>query len=176
MLDMDEARPRFDIVFLTQRATLVRQLTRLLGCAHTAEDLVQEAYLKIAEALRANPIRHLQPFLYSTARHLALDHLRHRRVEARTITVQTDEPTLAALVHPRSGPEESACRLEEIERLSHAIERLPPRRREILILYKLHGFTHEEIAARFGICKSAVQKHVFAALAVCLQATDDPPP
>ncbi len=171
---VDEARPRFDIVFLAQRATLVRQLTRLLGCAHTAEDLVQEAYLKVVKALRADPVRHPQPFLYSTARHLALDHL--RQVEARTIAVQWDEPALAALVHPGLGPEESACRLEELEGLSHAIERLPPRRREILILYKLHGWSHKRIAARFGISKSAVQKHVFAALAVCLQATDGPPP
>jgi DNA-directed RNA polymerase specialized sigma24 family protein len=69
MLDMGEARPRFDIVFLAQRATLVRQLMRLLGCAHTAEDLVQEAYLKVFKALCADSIRHLQPFLYSTARH-----------------------------------------------------------------------------------------------------------
>ena len=56
----------------------------------TAEDLLQETYLRVTRALSERPIDHLEPFVYQTARNLALDHLRSRRIQARTL--QEDVP------------------------------------------------------------------------------------
>ena len=69
---------------------LLRTLQRMVNNHSTAEDLLQETYLRVTRALSERPIDHLEPFVYQTARNLALDHLRSRRIQARTL--QEDVP------------------------------------------------------------------------------------
>ena len=67
---------RLNTFFLTQRSPLLRTLQRLVDNPSTAEDLLQETYLRVARALRERPVEHLEPFVFQVARNLALDHLR----------------------------------------------------------------------------------------------------
>ena len=73
---------RFNQVFLTQRVVLLRTLQRMVNNHSTAEDLLQETYLRVTRALSERPIVHLEPFVFQTARNLALDHLRSRRIQS----------------------------------------------------------------------------------------------
>ncbi|MGQ0594233.1 MAG: RNA polymerase sigma factor [Gammaproteobacteria bacterium] len=165
---MDSPRATLDAVFVAQRPTLIRWLTRLVGCASSAEDLAHEAYVRAATSLASGPIPYPQPFLYQTARHLALDHLRHERVQAQALVSQDQAPPLEAIASAAPGPDRIAMARETFEQLVAVLGTLPRRRREILILHKLHHWSYERIAAHFGISKSGVQKHVRAALAACL--------
>ena len=72
------SQSRFNQVFLTQRVILLRTLQRMVNNHSTAEDLLQETYLRVTRALSERPIDHLEPFVYQTARNLALDHLHTR--------------------------------------------------------------------------------------------------
>lgn len=49
---------------------------------------------------------------------------------------------------------------EELRRVREAIERLPPRSREAVILRRIEGLSGREIAQRMGISKSAVSRYV----------------
>lgn len=75
------SQSQFNSVFLVQRLTLLRTLQRMVGNPNTAEDLLQETYLRVSRALGERPIEHIEPFVFQTARNLALDHLRARRVQ-----------------------------------------------------------------------------------------------
>src|SRR6218665_3168384 len=80
-----------DELFMAQRGTLLRTLQRMVGNSSTAEDLLQETYLRVSAALAEHSIEHLAPFLFQTARNLALDHLRGVRRQGRI--VQADVPS-----------------------------------------------------------------------------------
>lgn len=85
------SQSHFNQVFLTQRESLLRTLQRMVNNHSTAEDLLQETYLRVARALNDRTVEHLEPFVFQTARNLALDHLRARRIQSRTVV--EDVPT-----------------------------------------------------------------------------------
>lgn len=47
------------------------------------------------------------------------------------------------------------------------VEELPPRCRDVFILYKIHGMSYKEIATELGISQSGVEKHVTKGLSHC---------
>ncbi|MBI5382328.1 MAG: sigma-70 family RNA polymerase sigma factor [Opitutae bacterium] len=121
------------------------------------DDLVQESYLRIWKARAGRPVASAKAFLFRVARHIAIDGLRRRRISP--VNVVTD---LAALRVIEEGPgvAESACRHEEIAVLADAIDSLPARCREIVILRKLRGVPQKAIAAQLGLSEQTVQVQV----------------
>ncbi|WP_269321545.1 RNA polymerase sigma factor, partial [Pseudomonas viridiflava] len=79
------SQSHFNDVFIAQRDVLLRTLQRMVGNRSAAEDLLQETWLRVSRALTEHPIDHLEPFVFQTARNLALDHLRARRIRGRTL-------------------------------------------------------------------------------------------
>src|SRR5688500_7871437 len=75
----EPAKQALDQAFAEHRSVLLRTLARIVGSVATAEDLVQETYLRVASALRTRPVDYPAPFLFQTARNLAFDHLRSER-------------------------------------------------------------------------------------------------
>ena len=76
------SQSQFNQVFLTQRVTLLRTLQRMVNNPSTAEDLLQETYLRVTRALNERSVEHLEPFVYQTARNLALDALSRLHLHA----------------------------------------------------------------------------------------------
>ena len=143
----------------------------MVGCYQTAEDLSQEAYLKVSAAIRKGPIAYPRPFLYQTAKNLALDHLRKQKVRGRAFDDPDDGDEVLQVADVLPGPERSATIAQEVDRLLAILAGQPRRRREILVLHKIHGWRYDEIAAYFGISRSAVEKNIRTALAHCLSAS-----
>tara|TARA_B100000614_G_scaffold186860_1_gene167937 strand:+ start:515 stop:1030 length:516 start_codon:yes stop_codon:yes gene_type:complete len=155
-------------LFQAHRKSLVWLVNRIVGCTHTAEDLAQEAYVKVATATAKGEVGALQPFLYRTARNLALDHLRQRRV--RRELDDEDGRTMDSIASAEPSPEAVVRDREMLDRLSRAMAGLSTRRREILVLHKIHGWTYRRIAHELGISESAVQQNVSVALLHCVEA------
>ena len=118
------------------------------------DDLVQESYLRIWKARAARPINSANAFLFTVARHLALNTLRRER-RSPIIAVKD----LSRLFVPDHSPDASAAAAlaQEIELLVGAIAALPPRCREIFILRRLRGVPQKEIALCLGVSEQTVQ-------------------
>jgi RNA polymerase sigma factor (sigma-70 family) len=140
----------------------------MTGCYQTAEDLSQEAYLKVAVAIKNQSVEFPQPFLFQTAKNLTLDYLRKEKVRRRHLHEQVDESEILQVAASTPTPEALALIAEELEHLLNTLAGHSQRRREILILHKVQGWHYEKIAEHFGISKSAVEKNVRIALAHCL--------
>lgn len=170
---MDHSPACVSDVFLNHRETLVRTLFRMVGCRQTAEDLAQEAYLRVMGAAERHQVNYLKAFLYQTARNLALDHLRKAKVRARTDCPDADAEKVAEIPASAPTPEQEAAARQDVERLFQALAVLSERRRQILILHKLHHWSYERIASHIGLSRSAVEKNVQAALAHLMSVLGD---
>ena len=117
---------------------------RMVGSAGEAEDLVQEAYLRLH---REGDVRAPKAFLTTVVTRLAIDHLRSARVRRETYTGDwLPEPLVSA-----PGTDEQ---VEHDETVSIAflvlLERLEPVERAVYVLHELLGFSHDEIAPVVG--------------------------
>lgn len=163
---------RFNSVFLTQRTTLLRTLQRMVDNPSTAEDLLQETYLRVTKALRERPIEHLEPFVFQTARNLALDHLRARRLQARTLLDDVPEQVLENVAAPLGSSEDAAHAEHMLRHLSVSLGQLTRRQQQIFIFSRLHGASYQEIADRLGVSPSTVQKELKLIMAICMGVAD----
>jgi RNA polymerase sigma factor (sigma-70 family) len=118
------------------------------------DDLVQESYLHLWRRQLGAPIRSAKSFLFKIARNLAIDSLRHG---SRNPVDSVADIAQLGVLDTRPNAAEAAITSEELELLLAAIESLPPRCREIVILRKLRGLSQKEIALRMGITERTVE-------------------
>ncbi len=134
----------------------------------TAEDLLQETYLRVNRALGERPIEHLEPFVFQTARNLALDYLRSRRVQERTMVEDVPLDVLQSIAAASSTPDEAAHAERLLARLTLSLGRLTPRQQRIFILSRVHGSSYVEIAQDLDVSASTVQKELKLIMAICI--------
>jgi RNA polymerase sigma-70 factor (ECF subfamily) len=122
-----------------------------------AEDVVQEAFRRVAEGLpRFDPARPFDPWFYTILRNTARNWARSRRIREHD-ELPPDHPS------ERPGPEEDADRSELRERLAMAISRLPSTQQTCFRLCLVEGFTSREAADAIGIGEVTVRVHVMRA-------------
>ncbi len=121
------------------------------------DDLVQETYVRILQVQDRAAIRTPKAFLFATARNLALDHTRRRKV-VMFETINGSPET--SLCDDRCSAADTAAHRQELELLTRAIQRLPEGCRQVLTLRKIYGLSQREIAARLGISEHTVEAQV----------------
>jgi len=169
------SQSRFHHVFLTQRTPLLRTLERMVNNPSTAEDLLQETYLRVTRALTERTVDHLEPFVFQTARNLALDHLRARRIQSRTLVDDVPFDVVNNVVAPQSSAEDAAHAERMLERLNVSLRSLSPRQQQIFILSRLHGHSYQDIAQRLDVSLSTVQKELKLIMAICVGVAERNP-
>lgn len=118
---------------------------RVLGSPAAAEDIVQDVFLKMMDAIRQ--YRGDAPFgawLKRMTVNAAIDQLRSQR----HLDLDDPERLFATVV---DGASASAADAHDVMGL---LQRLPPRARLILVLHEVEGYTHKELAEMFGQTES----------------------
>jgi RNA polymerase sigma factor (sigma-70 family) len=128
------------------------------------DDVVQESYLRLWKVRAAQSVRSARGFLFHVARCVATDLVRRNRAAPFCEVADWSELPVA---DEACNSAEAACAREELELLAAAIEALPPRCREIVILRKLKRVPQKEIAARLGISDQTVQVQVLKGVKRC---------
>lgn len=169
------SQSRFHHVFLAQRTPLLRTLERMVNNPSTAEDLLQETYLRVTRALSERTVDHLEPFVFQTARNLALDHLRARRIQSRTLVDDVPQDVVNNVIAPQSSAEDAAHAERMLERLNVSLQSLSPRQRQVFILSRLHGHSYQDIAQRLNVSLSTVQKELKLIMAICMGVAERNP-
>ncbi len=128
------------------------------------DDLLQDTYTRLLQALRRGPIGSPRGLLFATARNAALDVFR-RRSTARTRPITENEHSHVFDETPHVA--ELMSREHEIVLLTAAIASLPPRCREVLVLKKFKNHSQREIARMLGISEHTVEVQLTKALHRC---------
>ena len=138
-------------VFSKVRSALMRRGRS----SHDAEDLVQEAWVRLACYEREHEIHEPEAFLMRTALNLSID--AHRLQSSHGEEVLVEDIVLLDL---SPTAEDLLLAKERMERLSYWLTRLTPKTRDIFLSHRIDGLTYREIAQRQGLSISAVEGHV----------------
>jgi RNA polymerase sigma factor (sigma-70 family) len=139
----------------------LRSLLRRMGrTREDAEDLIQEAFLRLHVYCQNHEVREEEAFLVRTAQHLSVD--AHRRAHGE-LYVGTSLESLP-LVDVRLTPDEDAEVQQCLDGVRAVLDALKPRTREVFLMHRLEGFSSAQIAQQFGISVSAVEKHIARAV------------
>lgn len=123
--------------------------------------MVQDVYVRVCEAAKTEIPRSSRAFVFTTARNLLIDKFRSRQV----VPLETvGDPDTLSLAAEQPGPERSAIARDELRRLQAALDRLPPRCRQAVLLQKLEGLSRREIAQRMGVSEETVKDYLASGL------------
>ncbi len=144
---------------------LLRYLVYLTSRREQAEDLVQETWMRVLErAGQYNGRSRFEPWLFSIARNLAIDHLRRRQ------KIGLNKPDAEALLEvpapDRHSPFAAAAKSEDAVRVAGALAALEPIYREALLLRFQEGLSLDEIAQVAGAPVSTISSRIHRGLAI----------
>ena len=142
---------------LPLEATLMQFLRRNTQSNRDVADLCQDVYMRVYEAARKELPERAKPFVLTMARNLLVDRVRHEQVvsieavaDLDTLNIAIDEP----------GPDRVVMARDTLRRLQAALDRLPQRIREAVVMRKIEGLSRSEIALRMGISEHTVNRHL----------------
>jgi RNA polymerase sigma-70 factor (ECF subfamily) len=156
---------------------LVRYFIYLLGKRDSVDDLVQETWLRVLERGSSYDGRsRFEPWLFTIARNLAIDHMRKRRVFS-IDSNHSPEQELEALTPVSNAPSpfEQAARTEDAQRLAHSLQMLEPIYREALVLRFQEDLSLQEMAGVIGASVSTVSSRIYRGLAALRAQLDGGP-
>jgi RNA polymerase sigma-70 factor, ECF subfamily len=163
----------FESLYLAHHSELWRFAYSYVRSRDVAEELVQDVFLAVWGTRATWEVNtRVRAWLYASVRHLALNHLRHERVVARTITVGAwagthgsgareqsgnSQPDLVTMGAPPIDQQLSLEAEELAKAVGRAIAALPERRRIAMTLRWKHDMSSLEIARVLGTSPEAVR-------------------
>lgn len=158
------ACPRTLRELLTERYTELKlRLTRRLGSRDWAEEALHDTYLRLNGTEAIGQINNPGAYLLRAAFNNALN---RQRAENRRLSA-VDIETLLHIADDAPGAQRIVEGRSDFSLLKAAMAALPARRRSILLAARLEGLTRQQIADRFGISVSMVEKELKKAQEHC---------
>ncbi|WP_244987575.1 sigma-70 family RNA polymerase sigma factor [Komagataeibacter oboediens] len=154
-------------LYSVHRRDLVNYAKRFTGDLGRAEDIVQEAWLRLEEASRKSSFHAPRSYLYSIVRNLAFDGSRRERREGLHVALGDFDTVAKTVAAAQPDAEQVLAHHEEIDQLRAALAELPERMR---IAFEMHRFGDRklrEIAAFLGISVASAGLLVTEALEHC---------
>lgn len=143
-------------------------LTARLRNAEDAADIAQSSFERVyAHAMPATgvdvTIESPRALLFRTASNICIDIARHKKVAdawaRERMAIATETNNLSTQDH--------AEHRQMLVKIILLLEQLPQRQREVFVLFKVYGYSREEIARKLNITEATVAKHVVRATVRC---------
>ena len=121
------------------------------------EDIRQEIYVRVCEAAEAEIPKSAKSFVFAMARNLLIDLIRKENVvpieavaDLDSLGIEIDTPL----------PDRAVVAKDELRKLQAALDKLPPRHREAVVLGRIEGLSGRQIAQRMGIAETTASQHL----------------
>jgi RNA polymerase sigma-70 factor (ECF subfamily) len=164
---MTDPRAALLAAYLERREDLLRFFTLRLRSASSAEDLVQDIYLRISAMPQDAEVRNPGGYLYRLGSNLMLDRLRgERRSASREREWRDSHRTVVGADEISDDPAADAAvaARQRLRMIVSILEELPPLTQAVFRMHKFDGMSHAEVAKALSISRSAVEKHIMQVL------------
>ena len=156
--------------FQKYNESLVRYLSVRLHSRRDAEEVAQEAYVRMLKLDEPDTISHMQAYLFKIASNIAIDRMRSQGR-------QPPHCSIDAIADGIAAPATSVDRIVEAQQqlllIKEIIAELPPKCRKAFLLYKFKGQSYAEIAQSMQLTQSMIRKYVLRAIVFCRTRLDD---
>ncbi|MET0257942.1 MAG: sigma-70 family RNA polymerase sigma factor [Methylobacterium sp.] len=168
---MQDALPRQDLldVLLADRKRFVEVAQRVLKCRARAEDVVQEAAIRIWQNGVGTVPHSPKSYVRRMIRNLAIDAVRQVGLECRLLAPIAEADETAS---PCTCPHERMEACQALKAVFAALDAAPARTRNAIIAHRLDGVPQKTIAAENGVSPTLVNFMIRDATALCRKALD----
>lgn len=139
-------------------STLLPGIRRKTQCQHHAKDILHDGFLRFA--LTTSPNRGQEPHAYlrTIVQNLLLEHYRKERYFAEyQQQANLEEPVTISVEH-------LADIKQRLELVTQIIQDLPPKCRQVFVMYRIEGHAQKDIATQLNISLNMVERHLIRAL------------
>ncbi len=163
----DSKRSFIEALFRQNGQQLVRFLSSRLRDPQQADEIAQEAYLRMQKLHEPEQLDNARAFLFQVAANMATDQLRRQQLHHKYIQNQLernidDSGEISAPLE--YGPDEQLIAQERVKQINAALDSMKPKPRQAFLLHRRSGLSYSEIAEEMGVSVSSVEKYILAAL------------
>ena len=143
-------------------STAARLARSILRTEEAAADAVQEALIKVHQAMPRFKDGNFRAWLLRIVANTCYDHLRRQRRQPAVSLDQLVEESELEVADYRidQDPERCALRQERLATLSRIVNRLPAWYRDVVILVDIHGYDYGEAAAHLGLPRGTIKSRL----------------
>jgi RNA polymerase sigma-70 factor (ECF subfamily) len=152
-------------------ARLMKVCLRRGRSQEDAEDLIQEALLRLEEYCRSAVVRNREEFLARTVANLAIDQQRRARTVAYASEPVEELARILPIIDPNPDPERVLAAEQRLLVVQCRLDAASVRTREIYFAHR-SGYRYDEIAAAFDITEKTVEKHIARAVLILMSARE----
>lgn len=147
----------FEIVFKLWHKKVYAYFFKKTASADQAKELTQMAFIKLWNFRHTLSEEHpLDLQLFKIAKTTLLDYFRKLANEERSLKLFYQKATEDVVAHDQS--------FETKQQLDLVLNVLPPTRKKVFVLNRLHGYSYKEIAEQLSISPRTVEKHISLAM------------
>ncbi len=170
---LDQARRGHDTAFAQlidgHSEKLISLAWRLVGQREEAEEITQEAFLRLYKSLATfRGDSSVGTWLYRTVTRLAIDHLRRETLKRKIFFFRSDDSQqfdpLDAVADPAASPQERLLAQETASQMQQVLNSLPARQKTVFVLRHFEGLSLREIASTLEVEEGTVKAHLHRAV------------
>jgi len=155
-------------LFREQNRALIAFLQCRLNSLSDAQEVAQEAYLRMLTMDNRDEVDSLRGYLFKIAGNLAIDRLRKRKVRSEFAVVQAqDEPV------DEDSPVHHVVAVEQALSVRRALSELPAKTARAFVMHVIEGRDFSHVAQTMKLSERMVRYHVAHALAHCRAHVDE---
>lgn len=147
--------------FYACRDGLVRSLLKMSVQPTDVDDILQETVVRVLSVGKKRVIQSPKDYLFVVSRNLVLEKLSR---QSREIATDVEEVQISS---NEASAESSIIHKQKFEKFCEAVRELPDKQRHAILLRKLYGFSHDEIAAKMDVSVSSVEKYIANGIKHC---------
>ena len=149
-------------------ARLMKVCRRRGRSQEEAEDLIQEAFLRLHEYCRETEVRDEEAFLARTVSNLAINEYRRERIVSFSRETVEELEQTTGLSDSSPGPERICAAQQRLDEITRTLGAVSERTCQIFLAQRA-GYSYEEIAVDLGISQRTVQKHIARAMLLLIR-------
>lgn len=149
-------------LFRSHNRALVGFLAARLNSEAEAQEIAQEAYVRLLQLQETKASGFLRAYLFRIAANLAIDRMRHRGVVSRAPMAELFEEWLDT-----PGPDQHALTDAELRRVAKALRMLPREVSSVFVMHVVEGRSLQQIARETKVSDRMLRYRVARALAHC---------